>query len=302
MTEARPSAIVLSPHLDDAVFSCPGWIRQSAIEQEQPLVVTIFSHASLRTGTDAHHVFDQRQREDEEAVRLLGASRRLAGFAEASFRRSEYRRFSGLVCNQAREDEALTMRLRTYLQSLLEDLQPRKVLGPLGVGQHVDHRLLQEAVETVAPAYPNTAFAYYEDRPYAFVEEATRLRLGQLGRHADAPDFPDRSPASRSERYFLSFFGAPYAREHLGAGDQAYIIRHALEAFTRALHEPMNPAQSTILAWHADIVRDVLPALDAYTSQHRGFMGSPLYHQWVALEYARRLGYEGQYTERTWHW
>ena len=301
MTVSRPSAVILSPHLDDAVFSCPGWIRQRAEDGELPLVVTLFSHADVSTNGETQRAYERRQREDEEAVKLIGAARRLAGFADARFRSRTYGSFSGVVCRRVDDDVHVVAKVESYVQALMEELKPRRVLAPLGVGQHVDHQIVHEVAYALASRHPDTEFAFYEDRPYAFVEESVRLRLSQLQRRSHAADFRSISPALRSERFFHSFFSAPYARQQLRATDQTRIVACMLEVFVRALQEPSRPARSSISTWAPDIMQHLLPALDAYASPARGFLGSPLYHQWAALEYARRMGHGGQYAERYWY-
>lgn len=301
MSDSRSLAVVLSPHLDDAVFSCPGWIRKRADEGKRPLVVTLFSHTQHNSSREVQRVYEQRQREDERAAQLIGATRRLAGFVDAPFRSGAYRSFSGVVCQAVEEESELVPKVRDFVRRILDDLRPDCVLAPLGIGQHIDHRITQRVVADLAPLYPKVDTAFYEDRPYAFVDEAVRLRLGQIGRTGSTGDFDPLPFAERARRFFLSFFGAPYARQHLRAADQARIVAHVLEAFVRSMQEPATPAHAQLESWSPDILREVLPALDAYGSQARGFLGSPLYHQWAALEYGRRLGMAGRYVERYWY-
>lgn len=301
MTPATPGALVLSAHLDDAVLSCPGWILERAKAGDQPLVVTVFSETQVRDDDESVRRHRQRQHGDETGVRLLGATRRLGGFAVAAQRHPAYASFAGETCNRVYEDESTFAKVTEYLRELLHETAPRWVLAPLGVGQHVDHRLLHDVAAGLSEEHPKTQFAYYEDRPYCFVDESVRARLGQLGRVARTNDFADRSPALRAERFFMSFFAAPYARQHLHMAEQARVVTHMLQVFVRVLQEPGLPAHSSMRTWERDVLEEIMPAFDAFASQHSGFMGSPLYHQWIALEYARRLGQEGKYAERYWH-
>ncbi|MFW5739372.1 MAG: hypothetical protein ACOC1F_03290, partial [Myxococcota bacterium] len=62
MSEARPEAIVLSPHMNDAVLSCAGWILDQAKQRHRPLVVTVFSHSTVQANAVAQRTQEQRQR------------------------------------------------------------------------------------------------------------------------------------------------------------------------------------------------------------------------------------------------
>lgn len=53
--------------------------------------------------------------------------------------------------------------------------EDQAVLAPLGVGRHVDHRVVFEAARRV---FPDARF--YEDRPYAYEAGATAQRLAEL--------------------------------------------------------------------------------------------------------------------------
>jgi hypothetical protein len=79
------------------------------------------------------------------------------------------------------------------------------------------------------------------------------------------------------------------------------VVIHHQSIFARTANATLSPTRSTISSWSSDILRDLTPALEAYSSQTRGFLGSPLYHQWAAMEYARRMGSPNRYLERFWH-
>ncbi|MDZ4064231.1 MAG: hypothetical protein U1E22_06120, partial [Coriobacteriia bacterium] len=236
----------------------------------------------------------------ERAAGLLGASVRHGGFVEAPHRSPLYSTLSGLLCQRAGGDEVVLANVRSFLRGLVEELDPQRVLLPLGVDQHIDHRITHEAAAGIAPEYPDVEFLCYEDRPIAFVEEAVWLRLDQLGRRGNASCFGSTSTASRAERFFLSFMGFPAIRRSIRALDHSSIVIHFLEAFVRSLQEPRRPIHPSFHSWSPDILKDLYPALDAHFAESRGFLESPLYHQWAALEYARRIGFAGCYAERFW--
>jgi hypothetical protein len=108
-------------------------------------------------------------------------------------------------------------------------LRPDEIHFPLGVGGHIDHR-------TVFAAHPALAthathgthgtidgsLAFYEDRPYAFPEIFTRLRLHELG-VAPAGDDPTASLAA-------AFAAWPHLRAYVPSAQERAV---AIEAHAR---------------------------------------------------------------------
>jgi hypothetical protein len=195
----------------------------------------------------------------------------------------------------------VVQQVRRWLAEVLDELEPREVMAPLGVGHHVDHRITHQAALDLVAERPGMQLTFFEERPAAFVEQAVWLRLTQVGRVGCSADVGAIPPAVRSQRFFQSFFGASATRQQIRPGDHAPIVVHLLEAFVRGLQEPAATARSSRESWSLDILTEWLPALDALVAESRGFVGSPLHIQWATLEYARRLGFPGHYVERSWH-
>jgi LmbE family N-acetylglucosaminyl deacetylase len=184
--------LVLSPHLDDAVLSC-----SSLMASRRSLIATFF------TAGDAS--YEARRAEDFEAAKILGASARHLGFRDAPFRSVLYRSFLGIVAGPA--DPLL--KVEKALAGLLEELDPELVLAPLGVGNHVDHRLLRNAAaKLVRPE----RLLFYEDLPYAFVKDQIDFTVGT----APAPDWD-------------SYFAAHYVQTYL-AGTAPEAVKKAFAA------------------------------------------------------------------------
>lgn len=300
MTDARVATVVLSPHTDDAALSCPGSLLEEARGGKSTVVVALFTNANPLADFHTQQRYGELRAVSERAAGMLGASVRHGGFVDAPQRSPLYATLSGLLCLPTQSDQEILSNVRTYLHGIVREMEPQKVLVPLGVDQHVDHRITHEAAVEIASDYPHVEFLCYEDRPFAFVEEAVWLRLDQLGRRGNASCFGSTSTALRAERFFLSLMGFPAIRRTIRAGDAATLVVHFLEAFARSLQEPRKPIHPSFLSWSPDILKDVYPALDAHVAESRGFLESPLYHQWAALEYARRIGFAGCYAERFW--
>ena len=171
--------VYLSPHLDDATWSCGGLIWeqvQAGINLEiwnifagypPPGELSIFAQVHHKVwGLTAEEVVDSRRREDADAMKILGAKNRYFDFPDAIYRKhpktsealyvSHEDLFGGLDAG----DDAIVRQL----SSLLVDALPKDcvLVAPLTVGNHVDHQL----VRSVAEILPNQVI-YYPEFPYS---------------------------------------------------------------------------------------------------------------------------------------
>jgi LmbE family N-acetylglucosaminyl deacetylase len=162
--------LVVSPHLDDAVLSCGGAMLARARLGERVVVATVFSE-----GRD--HA--RRREEDRRAVELLGAEVMHLGLFDAPERLGLERSHRALVEEPvvSPSDEAL---VRDAVRTAVGRTQPAEIWAPLGVGGHVDHRVVHAALRDRA------GLVLYEDRPYAFLAGAVRARLVELRLRARA--------------------------------------------------------------------------------------------------------------------
>ncbi len=148
--------LFLSPHFDDVVLSCPG----AVLAAPRAVILTVFGDDPVR------------QAEDLAAAEILGAQVVHACVPEAPQRSSRHRSLGGLLASRS----ARLPGLAGSLHDIVRALRPARVWAPLGVGGHLDHRLVFEAARTL-----NAAVWLYEDRPYALLEGAVAARWRQLG-------------------------------------------------------------------------------------------------------------------------
>lgn len=183
-------AVVVSPHLDDAVLSCAALIR-AMVARAPVTVVTLFSAAApaphtraARTflrqcgaGPDAAALFAARRREDADVLDGLGVTCVHLGHPDALFRRR--RDPSGLLRRAGRLLPELDHRYPTFRfdidrgrvsrgdRSLVGTVTGQverlargaAVFAPLGVGRHVDHLLARAVGERLGAVL-------YADFPY----------------------------------------------------------------------------------------------------------------------------------------
>jgi LmbE family N-acetylglucosaminyl deacetylase len=172
--------IYLSPHLDDAVLSCGGmiWEQIQAGDEVQiwtacagdppedltsPLVREL--HQRWHTGPDA---VATRRAEDRSACQRLGVSLRHFAVPDCVYR------FDAQGTPLIRlNDDLWTATPEPELEQQLSDIFAAEVppatrlVCPLTMGNHVDHRLVRAAAEQAVARRPEGTLWYYPDFPYA---------------------------------------------------------------------------------------------------------------------------------------
>jgi LmbE family N-acetylglucosaminyl deacetylase len=169
--------VLLSAHLDDAVFSCGGWMAQRASAGDEVRVITVCAgdpppgplspfaeqlHARWGTAVAPASI---RRTEDRIATGRLGALPRHLDLADAIYRKA------GDGTHLYADERAIFGALHPEEQRLVEHLgsllsqscdSSCRIISPLAIGGHVDHRLTRLAAERLdGPLW------YYYDLPYA---------------------------------------------------------------------------------------------------------------------------------------
>ncbi len=181
-----PRALALSPHLDDAAFSCGGTLAALAKAGWEVVVATAFTRSVPEpTGFALACQLDKglppevdymalRRAEDREACARLGARAVWLDLPEAPHR--GYADARALFA-APREDDQIHEPLARAVAGLLEPA-PDLLLAPQAIGGHVDHVRLVEALRAVLPdGVPNgMPVLWWTDFPYAArpVREAAR--------------------------------------------------------------------------------------------------------------------------------
>lgn len=169
-----PTALFLSPHLDDVAFSCGGLLAQLGDRGWRTVMATAFTATILpATGFALACQLDKglapevdymavRRDEDREAADILGVSDlRWLGLPEAPHR--GYGSAPELF-GKGRPEDDVWRKLAAMLAGLIAELRPDQILAPQGLGNHVDHRQVIRAVQEAAGDVP---VASYRDTPYA---------------------------------------------------------------------------------------------------------------------------------------
>lgn len=183
-------AVIISPHLDDAVFSCGGKI-QALVQEGSVLVVNIFTGFPAEISAGPVVLGPERHSEEASASRLLGFASIALGETDAYLRRRAYRSLKRLFGEPVPEDKEYLAHLTQRLAQVTNSCSFDELYVPLGVGWHVDHVLCHLAARNLG-ATDRTVF--YEEAPYCYIPNAVEYRLSEIGQCPELP--PRRSLAS----------------------------------------------------------------------------------------------------------
>jgi len=169
-----PTALLLSPHLDDVAFSCAGTMLRLMASGWDVHLCTVFTATvpdprgfALRCQTDKRLAPDAdymalRRAEDEAFAAIMGIrDARHWPFAEAPHR--GYESAPALFAGAHAGDD-IWQPVADALRALAAELNPDAVFAPQGLGDHVDHGQVIRAVARAGLA-PRTV--WYRDTPYA---------------------------------------------------------------------------------------------------------------------------------------
>jgi LmbE family N-acetylglucosaminyl deacetylase len=196
-----PSAIYLSPHLDDAVLSCGGQIAQLVRAGQVVRVVTVLAgdvpaakHAAASPFVQELHARWElgpnpsagRRTEDRAALRILGARVTHLPFPDCVYRLGRmgaplYPTRDAIFGTVAKVERPLIDEVVRALKRLRVPRDTRVIL-PLTAGHHVDHQIVRAAGEQwckLQDAGRRVQIAYYEDYPYAEQPDEVTAALDQ---------------------------------------------------------------------------------------------------------------------------
>lgn len=182
---AQYDAIYVSPHMDDAVYSCGGQIALQRAAGQRVLVVTVFGHGeSPEHEPGVFRDYTQRRREEEAAMARLDVDHVWLNYPDLLVRPKPLAtliRYALPFVTLA--PNALCDRLEATVYALCTRLlaPSGQLYVPLAVGAHPDHRLVFDAVRAMSSRARGWSELFYEDIPYAQVPAVRADRLHYLG-------------------------------------------------------------------------------------------------------------------------
>ncbi|KQO77846.1 PIG-L family deacetylase [Methylobacterium sp. Leaf88] len=188
-----PTALALSPHLDDAAFSCGGLLHALGRAGWQVEIVTVFTASvanptrfALACQTDKGlgpeiDYMDLRRAEDAAAVAAL----LLAPPRHWPFREAPHRGYGSApeLFGAVRAEDTIVPDLTRAIRALLAETAPDLVLAPQGIGGHVDHVQVVRALDAAEPTAP---ILWWRDFPYTVRDQTPKEPLRP--RFADLPE------------------------------------------------------------------------------------------------------------------
>ncbi|MCJ2014687.1 PIG-L deacetylase family protein [Methylobacterium sp. J-076] len=187
-----PTALALSPHLDDAAFSAGGLLATLAASGWRVVMATVFTQSvpdpqgfALACQLDkglAPEVdyMALRRAEDDGAADALG----IAAPLHLPFREAPHRGYASApeLFADLRTEDGIDRDLAPALGDLIASEAPDLILAPQAVGGHVDHVQVVRALRTLASAVP---VLWWRDFPYTVREATPKEPLAAL--FADLP-------------------------------------------------------------------------------------------------------------------
>jgi Uncharacterized proteins, LmbE homologs len=161
--------VFISPHIDDAVWSCGGLLASQG-KGSPALVLYLFSESGKETS--------ERKKEEEKAAALLGYDFRFCGLRD--FRQRDWSAVLSTRLHRpfdAKKDGKTLEALGQTISEILSSLEYQHVYYPLGVGRHLDHQLCFQVGST---QQHSGQVHFYEDLPYALAPGLLRSRLQEV--------------------------------------------------------------------------------------------------------------------------
>ena len=162
--------LALSPHLDDAAFSCGGTLAMLAQAGWHVTVTTLFTQSvpnpnrfalacqlDKGLGADVDYMA-LRRTEDAAAMRTLGVSFMHAALREAPHR--GYESAEALFGPPSAGDTIGTI-LRSVIDDQIFQIKPDFIFAPQAIGGHVDHVQVVRALEGM-----DRSLVWWQDFPY----------------------------------------------------------------------------------------------------------------------------------------
>lgn len=158
------SVVVVSPHCDDGALSVGGIMRELTTSVSTIFLLTVYTisrHIAYRSSQITRDISRIRVEEDRSFCSALS-------IRYCHLRQEEYacrRRVDLTELFDGRDllDLPEYKKLLETLSKTIARLNPRFVMCPLSLGNHIDHRMVTSALRAVC----RLNLIYYEDQPYS---------------------------------------------------------------------------------------------------------------------------------------
>lgn len=171
--------LIVSPHLDDAVFAVGGALLDRRFGET--VVASVFTRSSYRISGcgDAAEVTRERCGEDLDALGRLGVRALHLGLDDASIRPIYSDEAAYMAPGADPTKDPVWPHVVTALSDVFRSITAPRLLLPLGIGGHIDHVIAREAA--LAAAGRSRNIWYYQDATYRRPEPEILALAHSLG-------------------------------------------------------------------------------------------------------------------------
>lgn len=192
--------LFLSPHLDDAVFSCGGTIHRLVRQGASVTIMTVLAGDPPVDLPDTPIVNNLHERwsagenpiatrrwEDIEAARALEADVQHRDYRDCVYRTHNNAALypdEDSLFGEIHADDALPRQLAVeavMFNTIHLDLEALYI--PLGVGHHVDHQIIRDWGLAIHHHTPGLALKFYEEYPYTKQQGTIKQALNTLNNY-----------------------------------------------------------------------------------------------------------------------
>ena len=171
----KTKILLVSPHLDDAVFSMGALAAELAAQGHEVHVLTCFTKSvenpsgfalacQLDKGLPAEiDYMELRREEDLKACQLLGITPHWGDLPEAPHRGYES---AAALFQDIKKQDKIAEKLLKMLQKWVKKNNPEVIFSPKGIGNHVDHQQVCNAVKQLKKEYFKIDYFQWYDQPY----------------------------------------------------------------------------------------------------------------------------------------
>lgn len=170
MEEKKEEVLIVSPHPDDACFALGGMLLKE--KNRHFYIWDIFNVQSFSILNEDSDKAMKRIMDEEKCflykVQGVGI---IEDIKEASLR--GYDSLKRILFNDKKpiydkeENKEIYNRLARRIKEIITEINPKRVYLPMGVGGHIDHLIVRDAVISVIEGFPNIEFYFYEEMPYS---------------------------------------------------------------------------------------------------------------------------------------
>lgn len=155
--------MLLSPHHDDIAFSLGGMIAMYHTQGISYYLVNIFNKTCYcLPDFETKDINEQRNIEDDRFAKRFGLIKTNLGLSDSSV--LGHTAHSETISSPSDIRRPILIR---ELNSIFKHVEPDRIFCPIGIGGHIDHRMVKEVcLEMFRGSYNNLVF--YEDLPYAY--------------------------------------------------------------------------------------------------------------------------------------